>query len=141
MAQRELLIVTRISNFSVQPTEIVVGDKITVTGKLEYQIPLVGWWYPLTGVDVKLLQNNGEVNSQTTDSEGAFSFIHYLGSTGTYLMKVKYPGDILRDPTTSPEIPVKVITQEEKEKENQQLLILAMIGCMTVIIAAAIISR
>jgi len=78
------------------PPRIVPGEKITITGKLEYHDP----WEPLPGQDVSLYYSRVEgedwilIANVTTNAEGEFKYEWTPDlPPGEYMIKASYQGD------------------------------------------------
>ena len=74
-----------IISISPQEVEVAVGQTVTFGGKV--QDPLTGG---IKGATVKLLVNNEEVGTATTDEGGNYQISHKFDKDGTYKVKVVF---------------------------------------------------
>jgi len=114
-----LIIGTKIFDWHCEPHRLAVGDTVTITGKLaEHYVPICLWrgWGPNP---VKLIIDTAVVDTRDTDSKGNFRFLWTPTDTGTFRLKVRYPGDWAHNPCESPVETIQVITKEEKEEEER----------------------
>ena len=78
------------------PDRVIVGKEFTVRGKLEYE-EFQNKWYPLSGrvVNIYIYPVGGverKVGSATTGADGTYTFSHVVDESGTYIVKVVFPG-------------------------------------------------
>ncbi|RLF14695.1 MAG: hypothetical protein DRN06_06720 [Thermoprotei archaeon] len=107
---------TRIVGFKVYPTVVTVGEPVTIIGKLQYHVTPFCWWWDLTG-EVHLLVDEREVQSQTAEG---FKFVWTPREYGNYVIKVAYYGDLVYAPCESPEVVVRVLPPEERDRERRR---------------------
>jgi len=120
---------TRIRDFKVSNTRPVVGETVEITGYLEYL--LVAWWYGCDGKTVKVMADGTQVASAVSTANGFFRAYWRPSSTGKFIVKAVFEGDISFSGCESTPVEVTVLTQEEKAREEQQFWI--MVGGIAVI--------
>lgn len=129
----ELLVNTRITGLRVDPSRVVVGGTVTITGIAEHLLPWPWGWQPLPNVEVGFLLDNTKVDAKTTSADGGFRFERVFSSLGTYRVKVRFDGDWLHDPCESYEAQITVITEEQKKEEDwYALMTLCVWGAVAV---------
>jgi hypothetical protein len=74
------------------PSQVIVGQKFTVSGKLEYQSSSTAW-SGLSGKTVSIYYNSTKLADVTTDSGGNYSATVSIPFTGTYTLKAVYAGE------------------------------------------------
>ncbi|RLI06690.1 hypothetical protein DRO32_05210 [Candidatus Bathyarchaeota archaeon] len=142
---------TRIRDFSVSPREVAVGERVHVSGFLEFYnwttIP-PGWW-GLDGHEVEIRADGAVVGRAVTSEGGRFSTYITFGNPGTYTVKAVYKGTFtpFQDwmPSESVEIVVTVLSPEEKkEREERRIeqqkawgMLLAMTAMTVAVVGAA----
>jgi len=115
------VVVTRIIDFRVEPTLATPGETITIVGKLQqHWPPMICTWGGLTDFNVDLYVNDVKRATATTGPDGAFEFRTSFREYGTYWVKVHYPGNAWYCPSWSDEVAVKVVSEEEKEKAEEE---------------------
>lgn len=137
------LIATRFRDFKVSETRPVIGGSVEISGYLEGN-PIVGW-YGLDGRAVRVVADRTTIISTTTSAEGYFKVLWRPSSTGKFIVKAVFDGDLLNDRCESVEVEVTVLTEEEKAKEEQAFWImvggLALVSIVGVAAVAYMISE
>jgi hypothetical protein len=126
------IVTTRITDFDANPKKVVVGETVTIRGKLEWHLwPCI--WNPLEGKPIEIIADGGKIGETSTTAGGWFDFIWKPMAAGKYYVKASFPGDIVYSPSVSRTVEVEVITPEEKQREEMVFWSLVAVG-----IAAAI---
>ena len=127
------LLETRITNFGVSPTRIVIGNYVTVSGKLQSHDVIT--WSNLGGYPVHLNVDGSDVMQTTTDSSGKFVFTWTPKQVGTFNLKVVYYGGALHSGSESRIRTVTVQTQDEydsQSRRNEELMTLVIVGGLAI---------
>lgn len=123
---------TRILDFRVSPTSVVLGEPVTISGRLEKCYPLIGCW-PFAGAEVRVYADTREVGVVRTDDAGGFRYVWYPPEVGAYWVKSRFPGDAVHKASESQQVPVTVVSREERERELSQLYVVLGIAALAVV--------
>jgi len=124
VAEQQLLIGTRIADFRVWPTRVVVGETVTIAGTLQWHLWPLCWWYALEDKPIEIIADTAKIGDVTSGSGGGFRFTWTPTSIGTYWVKARFPGDLIYNGCESQVVRVDVITKEQREAEQMQFWIL-----------------
>ena len=121
---------TRIKDFNATPRETVPGERVKISGYLQFY----NWtkfppgWEGLDGHKVKILVDNEVVREVYTAEEGFFETYHTFESVGEYVLKAVYEGTHTPvyqwEPAESREILVRIVSKEEWEKRSLYALVI-----------------
>jgi hypothetical protein len=123
------LINTRISNFSVSPTLVAVGEPVRVSGRLEAQF--VTTW-GVGGETIEILVDGAVVARVTTAGDGSFSHSLVFSTPGTRMVKARYPGSPIYNGCETGDVAVTVVTPEEKKKKEEMAAIAEVLKWLAV---------
>ena len=134
----------RFANFDANPKIVSPNDAITVSGKLEYHATPLCWWQPAGGDTVELYIDGVKKAEANAEPDGTFRFTipaSQLGY-GNHVIYCSAPEFWRGCYAKSSEVTVSVVTQEEKQRIEQQqqiMEILKWVGIGGVVAAVAAI--
>ena len=135
-----MVVETRISDFKVEPTRVVVGEAIAISGRLEWHQWPFCLWYPLGDKEVEILADSRVVARAKSDADGVFRATWRPYKAGIYWIKARFPGDWWYNPCQSKTIRIEVITPEQKREEELRFWAMVGVGAVAAAgIAAAVI--
>ena len=138
--QQMLLIDTRIADYRVAPARVAVGESVTITGALQWHVPVICWWNPLEGRPIEVIADTTKLGEVTSGSGGGFRFVWTPTSVGVYWVKSRFPGSILYNECDSATVKVDVITKKQKEEEEKHFWTLVGVGAViTLTVAGAVV--
>jgi len=130
---------SRIVNFSVKPKTLVIGGEVRISGNLQGYTPIIGWG-PMRNNKIQLVIDGQVVQETTTGDAGDFYFHWYPREVNTYWIRAQFPGTVLVGPSQSPEVAVKVMTEEDYKKQQQRFWIMVGVAAAVGIGAVAAIA-
>jgi len=133
-AQELALLSTRIADYRVSPVRVVAGESVTISGTLQWHVPLICWWNALEGKTVEIIADTIKLGEVSSGSGGGFRFTWTPKDVGVYWVKARFPGDlIVYNGCESQTVKVDVITPEQKQREEMQFWGLVGVGALTVV--------
>ncbi len=124
---------TRIASLHADNAKAVVGEKVTISGYLQWYNERERRWEPLRGW-LKVYVDGVEVGKTASRPNGSFEFKYTSSVTGRRSVEVRFPGDPRHKPCKR-EIKIEFLSQEQKKRIDRMIKIaFALISALILIV-------